>query len=270
MTILLFACERIRSRLSLAQCGHNWRAANSAPRPGSPGKFATTRVARRECVDCETGRAHAKGAAVPGIELIPAEALLRASRDERPKTTEDAMTGTAKFTDEQKADVVRRLNDGETATAIAASVGCSPTAVSLWSKGKTTGRPKASKRAKEAEVAREKAEQRAQRRAEEESAKRKQRLRAMTQVEKFRANHPDAVSLEDLDLDTPIPYTVANPSKFAHEDVIAFLARLPPMPWCLGDAIRLLAFHSIDGDFDDIHQARERIDAHLRARGEAA
>ncbi len=59
--------------------------------------------------------------------------------------------------------------------------------------------------------------------------------------------------------------TVADPGNPSHEDVIAFLAKLPPMPWAVGDAIRLLAFSAIDGDLEDVVHAHQRIGAHLAA-----
>lgn len=268
MPIDLFQCTQIRSRLSPTQCAHLWRFANGPAVVTGRGEHV--RVARRECVGCDIGAAHARGEVAPGVELFPAEALLRAPTVPPPvspsaPSMEDEMT--AKFTDEQKADAVRRVSAGERAQAVAEEIGCSQTAIYQWGrKAEQPAKAKPPRKKPVREVAKEKAAQRASRTG---RARPKPAVRAPKAIDAFR--HPDAVSLDDtIDTPKPRPYTVAAPSRVAHEDVIAFLARLPPMPWTLGDAIRLLAFHAIDGDFDDVTQARERIYAYLLARGEAA
>lgn len=270
MTLTLFCCDRIRSRLSPAQCAHLWRKANGPTTASRKGEHV--RVARRECVGCEVGDAHARDAVAPGVELFPAESLIVARRDHhvsppvQPSApSEDEMA--AKFTDEQKAEAVRRVAEGERAQAVAEELGCSQTAIYQW-RGKSPEKPRARRTKPVRAVAKEKASQR---------AKRLGRQRAKPAVERPKvAPKPFTGFADEIESSAtskaPTPYTVAAPSRVAHEDVIAFLARLPPMPWCLGDAIRLLAFHAIDGggDLDDVTQARERIYAYLLARGEAA
>jgi len=141
----------------------------------------------------------------------------------------------SRYTDEQQADAIRRIDAGESVKAVAKELGCTDSLIYLWRK-----------------------------RACEAADHGTRKAAAKKAPAKGRAQKPTHAA------ETPHPYTVAAPSRVAHEDVIAFLAALPPLSWPLGDAIRLLAFHAIDGDADDIVQARERIDAYLRARGEVA
>lgn len=156
--------------------------------------------------------------------------------------------GTFKFDDESRQRAVTRVLGGEPAGAVAAELGVSSASVRNWVKAAGATQAPAPKRAS--------------------PPKEKGGARSPPAKPNQAKSHAAQIGEATGGPKEPRRSTVADTAPFAHEDVIAFLAKLPPMPWVLGDAIRLLAFHAIDGDRDDVVNARERIDAHLLACGE--
>lgn len=165
---------------------------------------------------------------------------------------EDEMARESRYTAEQKAEAIRRVDAGERPHTVALELGCSRQLVSQWlaERDRASGAdlPAAPER-------------------------REPTIVDEPRVEPARDLRPADVRNEEIAKQVRqgwenIFERHAPPTgPAAHEDVIAFLARLPPMPWAIGDAIRLLAFSVIDGDRDDVLDARQRIDAHLAAGG---
>lgn len=198
------------------------------------------------CPVCERADAElTEELSMPAMSRWSPKRELAAVRPYTHRTKEENM-GTFKFDEESRRMAVARVLAGESASAVAAELGVSGASVRNWLKAVESKPASAPKKA---------------RLPVEKSGSRSSPRKAKAQA----AEREDALG----GTTAPRRSTVADPAPFAHEDVIAFLAKLPPMPWVLGDAIRLLAFHAIDGDRDDVINARERIDAHLLACGEA-
>lgn len=214
--------------------------------------------------------ARARAATRSALAAMPVRELTRraqAQRIERGREAlealhEEAKMGESRYTAEQMADAVRRTTvGGERKIDVAKELGCSTALVGLW----ITAARKAGT-APPRDVAAEIAKRRAPKDA------------APSTSGASKANRPLAVPKESARASAlrSTPRTPSAPRErvearsASHEDVISFLGSLPAMPWAVGDAIRLLAFSAIDGDRDDVVQARERIDGHLRSIGAAS